>query len=58
MDTVDNHVSSEILCAAVVTIEHDRHYSVAFDDDVLAQSNAFAAHDVENGNDHRKTEIK
>lgn len=56
MDMVDNHVSSEILCAAVVTIEHDRHYSIAFDDDVLVQLNVSAAHDVENGNDRRKTE--
>lgn len=58
MDMVDNHVSFEILCAAVVTIEHVRHYSVVFDDDVMAQPNASAAHDVENDNDRRKTEIK
>lgn len=55
---VDNHVSFENICAAAVTIEHARHYSVVFDDDVMAQPNASAPHDAENDNDRRKTEMK
>lgn len=52
---VDNHVSSEILFAVVATIEHFGHYPIAFDDDVMARSNASAAHGVENDNDRQKT---
>lgn len=52
---VDNHVSSEILFAVVVTIEHVRRLSIVFGDDVMARPNASAAHDVENDNDRRKT---